>query len=141
MGLLWLWITLAVIVLAVLVFFCMWRYDVKNVRNYHIDNVAKIIPSDLTIESVPIVTKDGYHLQLFNLRSKSSFSSNLEPVLLQHPLGCSALTWMVCEELSPAFVLARLGCDVYLANCRGSAYGIGHDILNVDTFEYWDFSW
>ena len=134
------WIILAIIVLGLLVFFCMWRNDVKSVRNYHVKHIAKIVPEDLEIKSIPIVTEDGYHLQLFNIRSVASFNPNLEPVLLQHALGCSALAWMICENMSPAFVLARLGCDVYLANNRGSAYGIGHDILNVDTHEYWDFS-
>lgn len=88
-----------------------------------------------------MTTSDGYTLQIFNLRSKSKFNPNLNPVLLQHPIGSSALSWLViCETRSPAIVLAKKGCDVYLANGRGSAYSLGHDVHNIDSYEYWDFS-
>ena len=47
---------------------------------------------------------------------------------------------MICEDRSPAFIMAKLGCDVYMANTRGNAYSLGHDTLNIDSSEFWDFS-
>lgn len=137
----WTIVILLTVVLLVAYVLYSWRQSIKNLKVYNVKNFEKILPPDLKIESFFLTTSDGYALQLFNIRSTLNFNPDLEPVLMQHPVGSSALSWLICEEKSPGIVLAKLGCDVYLANSRGNAYSLGHDTLNIDSYKYWDFSW
>ena len=41
---------------------------------------------------------------------------------------------------SLAFTLAARGHDVWLANSRGTKYGLRHETLTPDQSEFWDFS-
>lgn len=46
------------------------------------------------------------------------------------------------DQLSPAFVLARAGYDVWLGNSRGSKYSRNHASLDPDADkEFWQYSW
>ena len=45
-------------------------------------------------------------------------------------------------EVTPAFVAARAGYDVWCGNNRGVANSQGHTTLDADNDkEYWEFSW
>jgi hypothetical protein len=44
-------------------------------------------------------------------------------------------------ELSPAFIMAQNGYDVWLGNNRGNDFARFHEDLAIDTEEFWDFSW
>ena len=63
--------------------------------------------------------------------------------MLQHGLADSAYCWVLHDtELSPAFVLARAGYDVWLGNSRGNPFSRKHATLNADhdKKKYFDFS-
>lgn len=44
-------------------------------------------------------------------------------------------------DVSPAYILARNGYDVWLGNNRGNRWSNQHERLNDTQEEYWDWSW
>ena len=44
-------------------------------------------------------------------------------------------------SVTPAFVLASEGYDIWLGNSRGNKYSKAHITLDIDSKEYWDFGW
>ena len=64
------------------------------------------------------------------------------PILIQHGVFDSA-DFVVSHgpDLSPAFYLANLGYDVWVANARGNKYSRQHKYLNPDKdASFWNFS-
>lgn len=56
-------------------------------------------------------------------------------------LECDMNFWLVNDpEITPAFVLANEGYDVWLANNRGTRYGTAHVSLDTKSEEFWSFS-
>ena len=118
----------------------LWKKRVSTLKQFSISHMSSFIPERFSVQILKVKTDDGYILQLFNVRSKTHFNPHLNPVLLQHGLGSSAASYLICEFQSPAFVLADLGCDVYLANNRGTVYSLTHEKFTVKNKEFWDFS-
>ena len=54
----------------------------------------------------------------------------------------SAERWAInYAEVSPAFVAARAGYDVWLGNSRGNIFSNSHINLDKNSALYWDFDW
>ncbi|KYQ89483.1 carboxylic ester hydrolase [Tieghemostelium lacteum] len=96
-----------------------------------------------------VMTKDGYKLTLFRipdshyykLRKSVSDVPKKQPILLQHGLLGSSITWVINnKDQSLAYILADHGYDVWLMNSRGNCYSCEHDTLNSESKEYWDFT-
>ena len=91
-----------------------------------------------------ITTSDNYILRLYRIKGpKNSADTNgRPPILIQHGIFDSAdFVVMHGPELSPAFFLANLGYDVWVANSRGNKYSRQHKYLNPDKdSEFWQFS-
>ena len=92
-----------------------------------------------------VVTQDGYRLKVFRVNdpaTKIKDSGKPKPVvILQHGLLCAADNWANNGELSPAFLLARAGYDVWLGNSRGSRHSRDHETLDPDSDKaFWEFS-
>ena len=80
-------------------------------------------------DEYPVVTKDGYHLKMFRIRSDTVKAADEQApvVFLQHGLFASADCWIGhTPELAPAFQFARAGYDVWLGNNRGNRFGDKH---------------
>jgi len=61
--------------------------------------------------------------------------------MLQHGLLCDASSWLLnTASQSLALTLATRGYDVWLANSRGTRYGLRHKSLAPDESKFWDFS-
>ena len=88
-------------------------------------------------------TVDGYRLNIFRIRNKTSEDEYPKPVVfLQHGFADSADAFIMHDpEVAPAFRLIREGYDVWLGNSRGSKHSLHHRSLNYSTdAKYWDFS-
>ncbi|XP_034250955.1 lipase 3-like isoform X2 [Thrips palmi] len=68
-------------------------------------------------------------------------SSHNTPVLVGHALLTSSEVWMFREDENLPLQLVDHGFDVWLANFRGSHYGVKHKTLSPKSHEFWDFSW
>ncbi|CAF4744853.1 unnamed protein product [Pieris macdunnoughi] len=99
------------------------------------------------IESHIVLTKDGYFLTLHRLispcrRDGDKSYCNNETVLLHHGLLGSSADWILLgSDDSLPYILSNLGYDVWMANARGNYYSRGHTSKQVDSTDFWKFSW
>ncbi|XP_065684847.1 lysosomal acid lipase/cholesteryl ester hydrolase isoform X1 [Hydra vulgaris] len=116
--------------------------NAKN--NPEIDlNVPEIISFyGYPAESHLVTTDDGYILTLHRIPHGSKTLSSIRPVVfLQHGLLCSSADWVMNKpDGSLAFLLADSGFDVWLGNSRGNKYSTMHKKLDINSDEYWKFS-
>jgi len=102
----------------------------------------KFIPEGYPVEMHEVVTEDGYKLNIFRIQAKgTSIKPGLHPVLIQHGIDNSALSWVVnSEQKSIAFILANQGFDVWLGNNRGNKFSREHIKYTQDQRKFWDYS-
>lgn len=99
-----------------------------------------------TSEEHHVTTKDGYKLMMHRIPGMKNEAMGDGPkpaVLLVHALASSSFQWIFNDpEVAPAFVLARAGYDVWLANNRGNMFSLGHEKLDAKKDRsYWYFTW
>lgn len=93
-----------------------------------------------------IETEDGYLIEIFRIpgyveEPPQKASNPKQPILIQHGLLDSAEGFIMNkEERCIPFILAYSGFDVWLANARGNKYGLAHKKYNVESQEFWQFS-
>ena len=64
-----------------------------------------------------------------------------KPVMFQHCLTCSADDFVInSTENSIAKTLIDMGYDVWFGNNRGNKYSIRHNSIDINSKEYWDYS-
>lgn len=91
-----------------------------------------------------MVTSDGYILGLYRIPGKLGEAKDPKkpPIVLFHSLVVDMMIWVLHKpDVAPAFVLARAGYDVWLANNRGNTYSTKHVSLDVKSREFWQFDW
>lgn len=107
-------------------------------------NITQLIQSKgYPCEEHKATTNDGYILGLFRIPHGRNSTKIGRPVLLQHGLLDSSVTWVLnFPDQSLAYILADAGYDVWLGNMRGNVYSRAHTKYNPDVDEaFWDFSW
>ncbi|EGC34482.1 hypothetical protein DICPUDRAFT_7687, partial [Dictyostelium purpureum] len=92
-----------------------------------------------------VTTSDGYILGLFRIpyspRNSTFQNSKRQPILLQHGLLDSSITWIINEpNESLPYILSDQGYDVWMGNNRGNLYSINHTTLSTKSREFWEFS-
>ncbi|KAL0273383.1 UNVERIFIED_CONTAM: hypothetical protein PYX00_006061 [Menopon gallinae] len=92
------------------------------------------------VEIHEIVTEDGYIVTLHRVVMQSGESSHGPAVLIQHGIAGSSILWVLIQERSLPFVLARAGYDVWLLDTRGNSYSKKHLYLRSADQEYWRYS-
>lgn len=112
-------------------------------------SVADQIEShNLTFESYPVTTEDGYILELWRVYSETARPKINEKdgkrrvIFMQHGLIDIAGTFFFNEpELSPAYTLAQEGYDLWFGNSRGTVNSLGHTSLDHhQDAQYWNFT-
>ena len=59
-----------------------------------------------------------------------------------HGMFIDMMSWVFNDpDVTPAFVLAKEGYDVWLGNNRGTRHSDQHITLDNESREYWQFSW
>jgi len=102
---------------------------------------------NLTFESHPVTTEDGYILDLWRVNSPRA-KPKINPkdgkrqvVFMQHGLIDMAGTFFFNEpELSPAYTLAQEGYDLWFGNSRGTINSLNHTSLSYNDPSYWNFT-
>ena len=92
-------------------------------------------------ESYTVISDDDYVYQLYRIPGKAGDANTKKPaVLLMHGVECDMMFWLPNEpSVTPAFVLAEQGYDVWLGNNRGNRYSNTHTTLDNTSKEYWDY--
>ncbi|XP_063546226.1 lipase 3-like [Cydia strobilella] len=99
------------------------------------------------IETHVTYTLDGYILTLHRLRSNKVLDttdpqSKKRIILLHHGLLGSSADWILLgPKKALPYILSDEGHDVWMANARGNYYSRAHVSLNLNSDEYWNFSW
>ena len=95
------------------------------------------------VEKHNVKTEDGYILTIFRIPGAKDCidASGCPPVLFQHGILDSSDAW-VCngEDHSIPFIFAKNNFDVWISNSRGNKYSKAHEYYEVDSFEFWQFS-
>lgn len=94
-------------------------------------------------EEHKIMTEDFYILTAWRINKRLP-NSHKHPVILQHGLIDSSMTWVLNSPTqSLAFIMADLGYDVWLTNNRGNRYSREHKLFieKMNNNQYWNFSW
>ncbi|CAL8080479.1 unnamed protein product [Orchesella dallaii] len=117
--------------------------------------------SDKWLKAPEIIKKYGYPVEIHHVTSEDGYILEFhripwsphapprgreppKPVLVQHGIMASSVNWVLPPlDSALGYILADLGYDVWLGNCRGSSYSLGHTnprMQHTNT-KYWDFSW
>lgn len=102
------------------------------------------LESGFQVEEYAVTTDDGYILTLYRIPGEldEEETTSKFPLLMFHGLFGNAEALVVNgPDLSPAFVLARMGYDVWIGNSRGSSHSLDHLWLSSNSSEYWQFTW
>jgi lysosomal acid lipase/cholesteryl ester hydrolase len=96
-------------------------------------------------EEHTVRTHDGYILKIHRIpygssEKSHSISSDRPPVLLQHGTYASSGVWVANKD-NLAFLLADSGFDVWLANVRGNEYGRQHEKFDINSHDFWKFTY
>ncbi|KAJ8728626.1 hypothetical protein PYW07_006322 [Mythimna separata] len=95
-------------------------------------------------EAHTIITDDGYILTVHRIPYSKEAKNKVSPrktVLLHHGLLGSSADWIIPgPKKGLGYILSDAGYDVWLANVRGNTYSRAHVSRNVDSFEFWNFT-
>ena len=105
------------------------------------DIVARSLRYGCTATRHEVTTSDGYILSLFRIQSPFQPVAS-PPVLFLHGVGVNGDQFALNLHTKPiAYRLVEEGCDVWIANMRGTPYSEGHSQgLSPDMPEYWDWT-
>ena len=109
-----------------------------------------------TWDAHKIRTDDGFILTTFHVTGKIGHEIETDhsraPVVVMHGLACDAETWVWVDPDDPPVLtedtpwplplhLFDDGFDIWMASNRGTKYCQEHETLDINTKEYWEFSW
>lgn len=120
--------------------------ELKRYLGYHEDSFLNFTQISarhgFLSEEHTVITKDGYILTVFRIRSKNCVSFKRPPVILMHGLLQSADSWLDAgPDAGLAYLIAGECFDLWVGNQRGNYYSRRHIRLNPDKDpKFWQFS-
>ena len=104
-----------------------------------------VIAHEYPLEVHYCLTSDFYYLKIYRIPGEKGshpiYPNNKQPVLLGHGLADSSDSWIVNEEhLSPAYVFANNGFDVWFLNIRGNKHSKVNKQIDPKKKGFWNFS-
>ncbi|XP_059046715.1 gastric triacylglycerol lipase-like [Achroia grisella] len=110
----------------------------------HMTTPQLIVLQGYPAESHTVMTDDGYILTIHRIPYSKNSPGKVSPrktVLLHHGLLGSSADWIIAgPDKGLAYILSEAGYDVWMANVRGNTYSRAHVSRNVDSFEFWNFT-
>lgn len=104
-----------------------------------------LIAHGYPFEEHQVLTIDGYQLKIYRItggkNSTGKDVSEKQPVLFGHGLADSSDLFVSNEEeLSPGYIAANLGFDLWLMNSRGNKHSRSNIYLDPKSKQFWDYS-
>lgn len=103
-------------VVLLLVGFLMYRMyqnpvlTMKDLKTYKTAHLRRLIPQEFEFSTQKVTTKDGYILQIVNIRHKKNYNKAHPPVLIQHGNIASCADFLTnSPHLCAPLILAKLG--------------------------------
>lgn len=115
----------------------------SDIRN-HMTTPELIALHGYKSESHMITTEDGYILTVHRIpqiQDNNNDVSSRKTVLLHHGLLASSADWVIAGPgKGLAYILSDAGYDVWMANARGNMYSKAHVSYNIDSNDFWNFT-
>ncbi|CAH0663946.1 unnamed protein product [Spodoptera exigua] len=110
----------------------------------HMSTPQLIAAHGYPAESHTVVTDDGYILTIHRIPRSKNAANKVIPrktVLMHHGLLGSSADWVLAgPQKGLGYILSEAGYDVWLANVRGNTYSRAHISRDIDSFEFWNFT-
>ena len=115
--------------------------QIHETQDFDLTQQSRAIKYGYGFQKHTVVTEDKYILEVHQVFRKD-ISPDAPVIFLQHGMFSSSEMWTRNGSISPAYLLAEKGFNVFMGNNRGNKYGRIHQTLDPDknAQNFFDFS-